>query len=185
MTNRLFPQILIALALVATAVLSRLLIDEPNFAAAGAVALFSGFVFRNRLLAIATPMLAMVLSDVMIGFYAPTLMAGVYASLALGVALGWFVRSRSERGQKAWPWAAGAALVGSVMFFVLSNFFVWLGSGGYDRSLSGLTECYAAAVPFFRNTLASDAMFSAALFATHALVTRRTAITGRRAAQPA
>ncbi len=59
---------------------------------------------------------------------------------------------------------AGASLAAAVGFFVISNFMVWLGWSMYPKTLSGLVECYAAAVPFFRNGLAGDLLFSAAFF---------------------
>lgn len=175
MPNRLMTQVVVAAGLMALVALSRVLIEAPNFAAAGAVALFSGFVFRNRLLAIGTPMAGMLLSDAVIGFYAPSLMAGVYASLALAVGLG--AMARRVGGKRPALAVVGATLAGSVTFFVMSNLFVWLG-GGYGRTFTGLIECYTLAVPFFRNTLASDALFATGLFGAYAAAVsaRRTAL---------
>lgn len=60
---------------------------------------------------------------------------------------------------------AGAALAGSVSFFVLSNFAVWAAWGDmYPKTLAGLGACYAAAVPFFRHTLEGDLLFTALFF---------------------
>ena len=61
---------------------------------------------------------------------------------------------------------AGASVASSVSFFVLSNLGVWAAWDMYPKSLSGLTACYAAAVPFFRNALAGDLIFTAGMFAT-------------------
>src|SRR3569623_126313 len=44
-----------------------------------------------------------------------------------------------------------AALASSVLFFVITNFGMWLFSGFYPRTLAGLEACYVAAVPFFQN----------------------------------
>ena len=66
---------------------------------------------------------------------------------------------------------SGAVLTSSLAFFVLSNLGVWA-SGYYPRTLAGLVECYVAAVPFFRNTLASDVLYSAVLFGGYALIAR-------------
>lgn len=59
---------------------------------------------------------------------------------------------------------AGAALGASVSFFVLSNFSVWLFGSMYAKNLDGLITCYIKAIPFFRNTLSSDMVFSFAAF---------------------
>ena len=63
------------------------------------------------------------------------------------------------------PWPSA-----SVLFFVASNFAVWLFSGMYTLDGAGLTRCYTAALPFFRNTLLGDALWTSLLFGTYALV---------------
>ena len=59
---------------------------------------------------------------------------------------------------------AGAALTGSVSFFLISNFGVWAATGMYVKSIAGLMACYAAGVPFFRRTLEGDLVYAAAMF---------------------
>jgi hypothetical protein len=60
----------------------------------------------------------------------------------------------------------GAALAASVSFFLLSNFMVWAAGTMYPMNWAGLLTCYDAAIPFFRHTLESDLIFTAAMFAT-------------------
>jgi len=57
-----------------------------------------------------------------------------------------------------------ASLSSSVLFFVVSNFGVWIGSGMYPHTGLGLTACYLAAIPFFTGTVASDFIYSAVFF---------------------
>ena len=64
------------------------------------------------------------------------------------------------------------ALLGPTSFFVVSNYAVWAGSGMYPHTFSGLVACYAAAVPFYRNDLASTTILLAAVFGVPALVRR-------------
>jgi hypothetical protein len=59
---------------------------------------------------------------------------------------------------------AGASLAGSIGFFVVSNFAVWLVWQMYPKTLAGLGACYVAALPFFRNALAGDLIFTAVFF---------------------
>jgi len=67
----------------------------------------------------------------------------------------------------------GTALAGSVSFFLVSNFAVWGAWGDmYPRTWRGLMACYAAGVPFFRRALAGDLLFTAAMFATPAVLHR-------------
>lgn len=66
---------------------------------------------------------------------------------------------------------AGAALATSVSFFVVSNFAVWLFFRNmYPKTLGGLTACYAAGIPFFRNEVVADLVFSFAFFGTPLLL---------------
>jgi hypothetical protein len=59
---------------------------------------------------------------------------------------------------------AGAALASSVVFFVVTNFGVWVFGSRYPKTAAGLLACYVAAIPFFQNTLAGDALYTAVLF---------------------
>jgi hypothetical protein len=65
----------------------------------------------------------------------------------------------------------GAALSCSVSFFVISNFAVWAAwPQMYPHTLSGLMTSYAAGLPFFRGTIESDLLFTAAMFATPVMI---------------
>lgn len=85
------------------------------------------------------------------------------------VVLGWAFLRRTES-----PWKIGtAALSASVIFFLVSNFGAWLEQAyPYGYSLAGLLDCYAAAIPFYRGTLAGDLVFTAGLFGAHAVLSR-------------
>ena len=63
----------------------------------------------------------------------------------------------------------GAASSGSISFFVISNFGVWAATAMYAKTWAGLMACYVAAIPFFRNTLEGDLVFTAAMFGLPAL----------------
>lgn len=87
------------------------------------------------------------------------------------VTFGWYagmlwLGTQLHERQRPLP-VIGAALAGSVSFFLLSNFAVWAAWGDmYPRTFSGLMTCYAAAIPFFRNALEGDLLFTCAMFAT-------------------
>jgi hypothetical protein len=91
----------------------------------------------------------------------------VYGCIAAAVGIGFALRGRAKPAS-----VALAALGSSVMFFLATNFAVWLTTGWYPMTATGLVECYLAAVPFFRNTLAGTFVYSAALFGGHALISR-------------
>jgi hypothetical protein len=155
----------IAVVFILAAAFSRLLPHPPNVAPIAAMALAGGVYFDKRF-AVAVPLLALLLSDVFLGFY--SLMIFVYGSfLAIGF-LGMWLKTR-----KSPLTVFGAALAGSVLFFVVTNFGVWLlGHSVYPRSLAGLLECYTLAIPFFRNTLVGDLAYTAVLFGLFEILDR-------------
>ena len=66
-----------------------------------------------------------------------------------------------------------AAIAASLLFFLISNFGSWMMQAlPYGYSLAGLVDCYEAAIPFYRGTLAGDVLCSAAFFALHAVLSR-------------
>ncbi len=152
--------------LILLAAASRLLPHPPNFAPVAAIGLFAG-AFLPRRAAWLVPFAALLLSDLVIGFYPPMSMFWNYLGFAGCLLLGSSVLGQ----QRGLGRLAGATLASAVVFFTLSNFGVWA-SGYYPLTLAGLTECYVAAIPFFRNTLTSDVLFVAVLFGGHALATR-------------
>jgi hypothetical protein len=83
------------------------------------------------------------------------------------------------------PLRIGAsALIGSVSFFLISNFAVWAVWQMYPKTFNGLMTCYVAGLPFFRNAVASDLLFSAAFFGIGYLVTQRSAVRAAVASSP-
>ena len=155
----------LVLAILAAAAM-RVLPHPPNFSPIAAMALFGGAYLPKRALAFVAPFGALILSDLLLGGFYPG-MNFVYLSFGLTVLIGWAVGKR-----KTALTIAGAAIASSVLFFVLTNFGMWLFSGFYPRTWEGLAACYVAAIPFFQNTVAGDLFFSALLFGGFALAER-------------
>lgn len=149
-------------AMVAAAAAFRILPHPPNFSPITAMALFGGAQFADRRAAFGVPLLAMLISDAVIGFHA--LMPVIYGAFALIVCIGLWLRARRSAG-----YIAGAALASSTLFFLVTNFAVWAFGSMYPKTLDGLAQCYIAAIPFFGNALVGDALFTAALFGGLAL----------------
>ncbi len=160
------PRFAVLSLLILAAAGARLLPHPPNFAPLAAMALFGGAHFADKRLAFAVPLAALLLSDAVLGFYDG--MFAVYGSFALIVCLGLAVRSRRTPVP-----IAGSALASSVLFFAVTNFAVWTAGALYPRTPAGLVACYTAAIPFFQNTLAGDAFFTAVLFGGFALAEKR------------
>jgi len=154
-------QLLVGVVLVILASLSRLIPHPMNFAPITALALFGGVYFDKRV-ALILPLAAMLISNYFIGFYAG--MEWVYASFILSVFWGMWLKSH-----KTVSMIAVTTLANSVMFFIVSNFGVWHVEILYPKTFAGLMECYAMAVPFFRNTIAGDIFYVTVMFGAYEL----------------
>lgn len=159
------PRHEVLIAMILAAALSRLLPHPPNFAPIGALALFGGAQFADRRVAFLVPLAAMLLSDLCIGLYPH--MGWVYGSFALITCLGLWLRSH----RRILP-IAGASLLASSLFFLITNFGVWM-NGTTTSGLAGLMACYVAAIPFFGNTLLGDGFYVLVLFGGFALLENR------------
>lgn len=146
-----------------------------NLVPIGALALFVGSRLRTSY-AYLVPLAAMLVADLAI---IPAMASLGYASMDVStpftyvgfvvyVLIGRLIGEKDLSPVKI----AGAALWGSAVFFLISNFGSWVASTIYPRSLAGVIECYAAGVPFYRNTLLSDLVFPALFFGLHAALVR-------------
>ncbi len=148
------------LGLVIIGVFARLIDHPANVSPIAAIALFSGAMFADKRLAFTVPIAAMILSDAFIGFHSLALV--VYLSFALCVFVGWALIKRNNIKN-----VVIASLAGSLVFFILTNLAYWLAY--YPITIEGLVSCYTAALPFFRNALIGNLVYSAVLFGGFAL----------------
>jgi hypothetical protein len=163
------PYLLIVLVVVA-----RLLVHPFNFTPVGAIGLFAGGWCSPRV-AWAVPLAALLISDAVGGFYDSVVMVFVYLGFLGGPVLGRLLLAK----QRTVPRYAVAMLSAATVFYLVSNFGMWLSSSGsYPRTLAGLLDCYWAGLPFFRMTLVGDLFYSAILFGGAELLVRAQA--GRR-----
>ena len=153
----------VILGLIVLGIFSRLVPHPWNVTPVMAVALFAGTTLASRW-AIAVPLAIVAVSDALIGWH--NTMPFTWAGILLTGMLGWWVR-RAPTGGRIFT----GALAGSVLFFLISNFGVWLPGDLYPRTPAGLWACYVAAIPFFRTALAGDLVYTGALFGLYSLVT--------------
>jgi hypothetical protein len=108
----------------------------------------------------------MVATDLLLGLHDTVLFtwSGLLVFAFLGLRL---------REHRSTPRVALAALAGSTLFFIWTNFGVWLVSGMYPTTAAGLERCYVMALPFFRNSVLGDLAFTGALFAAWELLRLR------------
>lgn len=155
-------RLLLALTLIVIAEVLRAAPHPWNFTPIGAMALFSGAFIRDRRLAFLFPLLTLLVGDFFLGFHKLTLI--VYASFLISVLIGRLLQNR-----RTIPHLAGATILGSLQFFLITNFGVWWLLDSFPKSAAGLASCYLAGLPLFWNTLAGDAVYVAFLFLGYAL----------------
>lgn len=184
----------IAVGLVFTAALIRLIPHWPNFTPIGALALYGGWRFGAGK-SIALPFIALFVSDVLMdlgvragifaygGFHLT--MPAVYLAFALMILVGRLLRDRLSVGS-----LAAASLTASVVLFVVTNLGHWVAYYNV-HDLPSLAECFTNAVPFFGYTVAGDAFYTSAAFGLTAylegwrLAPKKLVTAGRPELQPA
>ena len=161
--------LIIGLILVIIAICSRLVPHWHNFTAMNAVALFAGFHFRSKWTAVIIPISALWLSDIILNntFYAAYFEHFYWGSLTsissmmlycLIYLIGaYYAQLKPLR-------LALSSVFGSVLFFIGSNFAVWLMSTMYPKDFTGLIACYSAGLPFLQNGVLGDLLYNAVIF---------------------
>ena len=144
----IFPLLLILIM-----VLSRLIPHPPNFTPIIAIAMMSGYFFKSLNFSILILLISMLLSDLFLGLY--NNMIFVYASLFI-IVLYFFQINKKINYKNLFFLGLGSSLV----FFIISNFGVWIMENMYEKNLNGLINCYLLAIPFFKNTFISTLFFS-------------------------
>ena len=133
--------------------LSRIIPHPPNFTPILASAIMAPMLIKDRWFGIAIPIVAMFISDVIIGFYSYQFV--IYSSI-LAIALVAPMRKNYFR-------LGIMAIGGSVWFFITTNFAEWMIWDYYPKTIEGLITCYTLAIPFFKNTLISTCLFTGLL----------------------
>ena len=155
------------ISLILILALARLVPHPPNFTPIIAVAIMSSCFFRNMYLSFTVIIVSMLLADVFIGFYNNIFF--VYLSLLLIVFIFFRINIKIKL-QNLFIFG----FLGSVIFFLISNFGVWILSGMYEKNLNGLAYCYFLALPFFLNTILSTIIFTYSAFIANNLFSKKT-----------
>lgn len=144
-------------------------ISPLNFNPIGAISLFGAAYFSKKIWAFVVPLLSLWISSLILDnvvyaqyydgfqwFSNPF----VYLGFALTVIVGFLALKKINLSR-----IFGAALSGTVVFFIVSNFGSWLEMPIlYTRDLNGLTAAYAAGLPFLQNSLIGNLLYCGLLF---------------------
>ncbi len=153
----------VVFGLIGLGVVSRLVPHPWNATPVMAIALFGG-TYLSRRWALILPLAIVALSDFALGWHAT--IPFTWGAFLLTGMLAWWIRVHPSPGR-----IFGGALAGSLFFFVVTNFGVWVTENLYPHTAVGLWTCYVAALPFFRNTLAGDLVYTGVLFSLFSLIT--------------
>ena len=139
--------------LVGLIALSRIIPHPPNFTPVLAMAVFMPYLTRDLYSAMLVPLSAMFVSDLYLGLHSS--MFWVYTSILLGTTLSHYTMSM----KKTYVHLGSNALLSATIFFMITNFAVWMSGTMYPPTLDGLILCYTMAIPFFGNTLAGTLFY--------------------------
>jgi len=156
-------------------------LDWSGFSPVIAIALFSGFIIKQKGMSFLLPLLALFISDAVIqllytqglfpyaGFYDGQLKN--YAILLAATLIGWALKGRNISSLLT------GAIAAPTVFFLLSNFGVWMGTTEvtYTKDFSGLMTCYAAGLPFYKNALIATLVFLPGILLVYNYLTRNKA----------
>lgn len=161
--KKLNPGFWVLTLMVFVAAFVRLLPHPPNFAPIAAMALFGGAYFNKKSLAFAIPLIALFLTDLIIGIYSYAWV--VYLSFALIVVLGFVMLKKVNVKNLIF-----ASVTASVSFFAITNFGVWALGTLYPKTPAGLMASYTAAIPFFQYSVIGDLFFVGLMFGAYELI---------------
>ena len=157
-------------------------LDWSGFSPVIAIALFSGFIIKQKDLSFMLPLLALFISDIVIHvLYTQNLFpyAGFYGGqwkhyliLLVATLIGWMLKGKSNTSLVA------GSVIAPTVFFLFSNFAVWLGTteAVYSKDFSGLMTCYAAGLPFYKNALIATLIFLPAILVLYNYMSRKKAV---------
>ena len=150
--------------IISIAVALRLVPHPANVAPIAAMALFGG-VYLDKKYALIIPLVALFISDLFLGFHGTMLF--VYGSFLMTGLIGLWLRNHKQIQH-----VIAASLFSSLLFYLVTNFGVWLTGTLYAKTMTGLFESYTMALPFFRNTIIGDLLYVGLFFGAYEVVLR-------------
>ncbi|MBD3246760.1 MAG: hypothetical protein GF333_07085 [Candidatus Omnitrophica bacterium] len=138
---------------------ARLIPHVPNFSPLAAFALFAAAYAPHKKGGILLPLGMYVISDMMLGLHGAVLFT--WGSAALIYLIGTRLRGRISTGR-----IAGYTLGSSLLFYLVTNFGVWM-IGWYPHTVNGLLTCYVRALPFLRISLTANLIYAGVAFGAY------------------
>ena len=149
--------LMIPIIMMTLLIISRMISDIPNFTATIALIMFTSYLIRDKFQSVLVILVSQIISDLYIGIYSSMFFVyGAYIIIALLTPM--------IMNKLSFKSILISSLIAPTIFYVISNFGVWIIGHGYPLTLDGLIACYVAAIPFFDETLLSTVIFSITIF---------------------
>ena len=157
--------LIIPIIMMTLLIISRMISDIPNFTATIALIMFTSYLIRDKFLSVLVILVSQIISDLYIGIYSSMFFVyGAYVFIAL--------LSPIIMNKLSFKWVLISSLVTPTIFYIVSNFGVWITGSTYPLSLDGLIMCYVAGMPFFDETLLSTVVFSVTIYVMMKLIVK-------------
>tara|TARA_Y100000022_G_scaffold44673_2_gene37269 strand:+ start:174 stop:689 length:516 start_codon:yes stop_codon:yes gene_type:complete len=157
--------LMIPIIMMTLLVISRMISDIPNFTATIALIMFTSYLIRDKFLSVLVILVSQIISDLYIGIYSSMFFVyGAYVFIAL--------LSPIIMNKLSFKSVLISSLVTPTIFYIVSNFGVWITGSTYPLSLDGLIMCYVAGIPFFDETLLSTVVFSVTIYVMMKLIVK-------------
>ena len=157
--------LMIPIIMMTLLVISRMISDIPNFTATIALIMFTSYLIRDKFLSVLVILVSQIICDLYIGIYSSMFFVyGAYVFIAL--------LSPIIMNKLSFKSVLISSLVTPTIFYIVSNFGVWITGSTYPLSLDGLIMCYVAGIPFFDETLLSTVVFSVTIYVMMKLIVK-------------
>ena len=157
--------LMIPIIMMTLLIISRMISDIPNFTATIALIMFTSYLIRDKFLSVLVILVSQIISDLYIGIYSSMIFVyGAYVFIAL--------LSPIIMNKLSFKSVLISSLVTPTIFYIVSNFGVWITGSTYPLSLDGLIMCYVAGIPFFDETLLSTVVFSVTIYVMMKLIVK-------------
>ena len=145
--------LMIPIIMMTLLIISRMISDIPNFTATIALIMFTSYLIRDKFLSVLVILVSQIISDLYIGIYSSMFFVyGAYVFIAL--------LSPIIMNKLSFKSVLVSSLVTPTIFYIVSNFGVWVAGSLYPLTMAGLISCYIAGIPFFDESLVSTIIFS-------------------------
>tara|TARA_Y100001970_G_C14095221_1_gene782264 strand:+ start:655 stop:1197 length:543 start_codon:yes stop_codon:yes gene_type:complete len=149
-SNKLIPYLFV----ISYLIIFRLIPHPPNFTPVIATAILAPYLIKNKYTSCLIILFSMFISDLFLGLH--QLMLFVYLPLIITILVSNYIKYLYNKYLTIFS----LSILSSILFFIISNFGVWLVFEYYTKDLNGLLQCYVMAIPFFKNTVLSTLFYS-------------------------